>query len=92
MLDFDGTFSRISRQVFINKLATRIIELNDNSCNDYSGNYDDFQQYKQEDFSAFDNGTKDSRYLLQAGTYSDKEERSRKKEAGEATKGNRKGD
>jgi ATP-binding cassette subfamily F protein 3 len=80
-LDFDGTLLVVSHdRYFINKLATRIIELNDNSCIDYSGNYDDFQQYKSKICSASDSGTKDSKVSSSKLEHiATKEERSRKR-------------
>ena len=81
LLDFDGTLLVVSHdRYFINKLATRIIELNDNSCIDYSGNYDDFQQYKSKICSASDSGTKDSKVSSSKLEHiATKEERSRKR-------------
>lgn len=60
--DFDGTLLIVSHdRYFINKLATRIIELDGNSCIDYNGNYDDFQQYKSRISTVSGNGTKDNK-------------------------------
>lgn len=60
--DFDGTLLIVSHdRYFINKLATRIIELKDNSCIDYNGNYDDFLQYKSRIDAASDNGSKNTK-------------------------------
>ncbi|HPD00299.1 MAG TPA: ABC-F type ribosomal protection protein [Acetivibrio sp.] len=59
--DFDGTLLIVSHdRYFINKLATRIIELGGNSCIDYNGNYDDFQQYKIKICALSGNGTKEN--------------------------------
>ncbi len=45
--DFDGTLLIVSHdRYFIDKLATRIIELDKNHCIDYKGNYSDYQSYK----------------------------------------------
>ena len=59
LLDFDGTLIVVSHdRYFVNKLATRIIELGTDTYLDYDGNYDDFKQYKvTSNITAFDNKT-----------------------------------
>lgn len=43
LLDYSGTMLIISHdRYFINKLASRIVELTPDGCNSYSGNYDDY--------------------------------------------------
>ncbi|MCX7921067.1 MAG: ABC-F family ATP-binding cassette domain-containing protein [Clostridia bacterium] len=45
--NFDGTILAVSHdRYFINKLASRILELDNNSLFDYSGNYQDYTEYK----------------------------------------------
>lgn len=45
--DYDGTLLIVSHdRYFIDKLATRIIELGETSCIDYNGNYTEFHEYK----------------------------------------------
>lgn len=45
LLDYQGTMLIVSHdRYFINKLATRIVELTPNGCNNYLGNYDDYSQ------------------------------------------------
>lgn len=61
LMEFDGTLIIVSHdRYFINKLATRMIELTQVSCIDYKGNYNDFQQYKKSNLAVnLDNGAKD---------------------------------
>lgn len=43
LLSFDGTILFISHdRYFINKLATKVIEMKSNECSTYMGNYDDY--------------------------------------------------
>ena len=45
LLDYQGTMLIVSHdRYFINKLATRIVELTPNGCNNFTGGYDDYQQ------------------------------------------------
>lgn len=45
LLDYQGTMLIVSHdRYFINKLATRIVELTPNGCNNFLGNYDDYSQ------------------------------------------------
>ncbi len=45
LLNYQGTMLIVSHdRYFINKLATRIIELTPDGCNNYLGNYDDYAQ------------------------------------------------
>lgn len=47
LLDYQGTMLIVSHdRYFINKLATRIVELTPNGCNNYLGNYDDYAQHR----------------------------------------------
>lgn len=47
LLDYEGTLIIVSHdRYFIDKLATRIIELDNESYIDYVGNYSEFKQYK----------------------------------------------
>lgn len=47
LLDYEGTMLIVSHdRYFINKLATRIVELTPNGCNNFLGNYDDYQEHK----------------------------------------------
>lgn len=47
LLDYTGTMLIVSHdRYFINKLATKIIELTPNGVNEYSGNYDDYIEHK----------------------------------------------
>lgn len=47
LLDYDGTMLIVSHdRYFINKLATRILELTDNGVNEYLGNYDEYIERK----------------------------------------------
>ncbi|MFR5876964.1 MAG: ATP-binding cassette domain-containing protein, partial [Eubacterium sp.] len=47
LLDYDGTMLVVSHdRYFINKLATRIIELNSDGVNVYHGNYDEYIEKK----------------------------------------------
>lgn len=51
--DYDGTMLIISHdRYFINKLATRILELTDNGIKEYLGNYDYFLERKKEQVTA----------------------------------------
>lgn len=46
--NFEGTLIIVSHdRYFINKLASRVIEIGKTSCTDFSGNYTDFQKYRQ---------------------------------------------
>lgn len=45
LLNYQGTMLIVSHdRYFINKLATRIVELTPNGCNNFPGNYDDYVQ------------------------------------------------
>ncbi|HOQ02013.1 MAG TPA: ABC-F family ATP-binding cassette domain-containing protein [Acetivibrio clariflavus] len=47
LLDYEGTLIIVSHdRYFIDKIATRIIELGNDSYIDYKGNYSEFKQYK----------------------------------------------
>lgn len=47
LLNYEGTMLIVSHdRYFINKLATRIVELTPDGCNNYLGNYDDYSQYR----------------------------------------------
>ena len=47
LLNFEGTILAVSHdRYFINKIATRILEFNGNSLNDYKGSYSDYVKYK----------------------------------------------
>lgn len=47
LLNYQGTMLIVSHdRYFINKLATRIIELTPNGCNNYLGNYDDYAEHR----------------------------------------------
>ena len=47
LLDFDGTILAVSHdRYFINKLASRILELNNETLLDCGGNYSFFIEYK----------------------------------------------
>lgn len=53
LLDYDGTMLIISHdRYFINKLATRILELTDSGVKEYLGNYDYFIERKKEQISS----------------------------------------
>lgn len=45
--DYQGTMLIVSHdRYFINKLATRIVELTPNGCNNFLGNYDDYYEHR----------------------------------------------
>ena len=45
LLNYQGTMLIVSHdRYFINKLATRIVELTPHGCNNYTGNYDDYAE------------------------------------------------
>ncbi|MDE5985129.1 MAG: ATP-binding cassette domain-containing protein, partial [Eubacterium sp.] len=47
LLNYQGTMLIVSHdRYFINKLATRIVELTANGCNNYLGNYDDYAEHR----------------------------------------------
>lgn len=47
LLNYQGTMLIVSHdRYFINKLATRIVELTPNGCNHYLGNYDDYAEHR----------------------------------------------
>lgn len=47
LLDYQGTMLIVSHdRYFINKLATRIVELTPAGCNNFLGNYDDYAQHR----------------------------------------------
>lgn len=47
LLNYQGTMLIVSHdRYFINKLATRIVELTPNGCNNYLGNYDDYAEHR----------------------------------------------
>ena len=47
LLNYQGTMLIVSHdRYFINKLATRIIELTPGGCNNYLGNYDDYAEHR----------------------------------------------
>ena len=47
LLNYSGTMLIVSHdRYFINKLATRIVELTPNGCNNFLGNYDDYNEHR----------------------------------------------
>lgn len=47
LLNYSGTMLIVSHdRYFINKLATRIVELTQNGCNNFLGNYDDYNEHR----------------------------------------------
>lgn len=47
LMNYQGTMLIVSHdRYFINKLATRIVELTPNGCNQYLGNYDDYAEHR----------------------------------------------
>lgn len=47
LLNYQGTMLIVSHdRYFINKLATRIVELTPKGCNNYLGNYDDYEEHR----------------------------------------------
>ncbi|MCH5321594.1 MAG: ABC-F family ATP-binding cassette domain-containing protein [Eubacterium sp.] len=47
LMNYQGTMLIVSHdRYFINKLATRIVELTPNGCNNYLGNYDDYAEHR----------------------------------------------
>ncbi len=47
LLNYSGTMLIVSHdRYFINKLATRIVELTPNGCNNFLGNYDDYAEHR----------------------------------------------
>ena len=47
LLNYQGTMLIVSHdRYFINKLATRIVELTPNGCHNYLGNYDDYAEHR----------------------------------------------
>lgn len=47
LLNYQGTMLIVSHdRYFINKLATRIVELTPDGCNNYLGNYDDYAEHR----------------------------------------------
>lgn len=49
MTHYDGTLLVVSHdRYFINKMATRILQLSPEACNSYAGNYDDYLLRRQE--------------------------------------------
>lgn len=47
LLNYTGTMLIVSHdRYFINKLATRIVELTPNGCNNFLGNYDDYNEHR----------------------------------------------
>ncbi|MDE6469592.1 MAG: ABC transporter ATP-binding protein, partial [Eubacterium sp.] len=47
LMNYEGTMLIVSHdRYFINKLATRIVELTPNGCNNYLGNYDDYAEHR----------------------------------------------
>ncbi len=47
LLDYQGTMLIVSHdRYFINKLATRIIELTPDGCNNFLGNFDDYSEHR----------------------------------------------
>lgn len=47
LLNYQGTMLIVSHdRYFINKLATRIVELTPKGCNNYLGNYDDYAEHR----------------------------------------------
>lgn len=47
LLNYSGTMLIVSHdRYFINKLATRIVELTPNGCNNFLGNYDDYSEHR----------------------------------------------
>lgn len=47
LMNYQGTMLIVSHdRYFINKLATRIIELTPNGCNSFFGNYDDYYEHR----------------------------------------------
>ena len=53
LIEYSGTMLIVSHdRYFINKLATRILELTPNGINEYMGNYDDYAAKKENDSAA----------------------------------------
>ncbi|MCR4781829.1 MAG: ABC-F family ATP-binding cassette domain-containing protein [Lachnospiraceae bacterium] len=49
LLEYEGTLLFVSHdRYFVNRIATRIIEINEDLCKSYLGNYDDYIQKKKE--------------------------------------------
>ena len=47
LLNYSGTMLIVSHdRYFINKLATRIVELTPEGCNNFLGNYDDYSEHR----------------------------------------------
>ena len=85
LLDFEGTLLFVSHdRYFINRVATRVLEMTDEGVNDYPGNWDDYQNRKQAEARAQeepDDGlTKTERRRQdRAGREAEQAERNRKK-------------
>lgn len=81
LADYNGTLLIVSHdRYFINKLATRIVELGETSCIDYNGNYTDFQQYKSKLNLSLGNESKSSKVTSSKMEHiATKEEKARKR-------------
>lgn len=79
--DYDGTLLIVSHdRYFIDKLATRIIELRETSCIDYNGNYTEFHEYKSKLNLSSDNQSKSAKVTSAKMEHiATKEERARKR-------------
>lgn len=67
LLNYQGTMLIVSHdRYFINKLATRIVELTPHGCNSYTGNYDDYaeKRYVKEEQKAAKEKPKVNDYKL----------------------------
>ncbi|HOM01512.1 MAG TPA: ABC-F type ribosomal protection protein [Acetivibrio sp.] len=81
LADYDGTLLIVSHdRYFIDKLATRIIELSTTSCFDYNGNYTEFHEYKSKLNLSFDNQLKNVKMTTSKMEHiASKEEKARKR-------------
>lgn len=74
LLDYTGTMLIVSHdRYFINKLSTRILELNQNGVKEYLGNYDYFYEKKMNNDSQ-DNSTPKSKPAIKVNDYKLKKE------------------
>lgn len=81
LADYDGTLLIVSHdRYFIDKLATRIIELGETSCIDFKGNYTEFHEYKSKLNSGSDNQSKNVKMTASKMEHiATKEEKARKR-------------
>lgn len=74
LLDYTGTMLIVSHdRYFINKLSTRILELNQNGVKEYLGNYDYFYEKKM-NIDSQDNSTPKSKPAIKVNDYKLKKE------------------